>query len=62
MMQTYISLNKQVDCNNICKQAKLLLDRFLKEQPNTTNAILVITINTVISDQNEQIPKLEHKS
>jgi hypothetical protein len=57
---TYFSLNKNLDGNKIIEAIQKIVNIANTENPNT-NKVLKISIETIASETNELIPKLEYK-
>lgn len=60
MTTTYFSLNKNLDGNKIIEAIQKIVNIANTENPNT-NKVLKISIETIASETNELIPKLEYK-
>lgn len=59
-MNTYISLNRNIDCNYICGEINKLLSRFAQQNGKTNDAIICVSIRQP-KDNAPEIPLLEIK-
>jgi hypothetical protein len=59
-MNTYISLNRNIDCNYICGKITKSLESFAKHHEVSTDD-LIICISIKKSEEQPSIPSLEHK-
>ena len=60
-MITTIKVQAQMDCNYICQRIHQAILRYQKDNPNLTDAIVVIDIKKPY-DNTDPIPKLEFKN
>jgi hypothetical protein len=49
-------------CDKVCKDISMYLQKYKKENPNTTDLMLVIQVREVIESANSLMPKLEYKN
>lgn len=61
-MKSFISLNKNIDCNIVCEKTKSLIDNYIKSGNDISKTVLVISITEIATETYENIPKLEHKN
>lgn len=58
-MKTFISLNKNIECNKICSIISKLINQYNNSNKNIADCILVIEVQQPIDYVD--IPKIEYK-
>ncbi len=60
-MRHSIALNKQIQCENICKIVQKIVNDFIGEDNDISQSVLVLDIIIVTDGGHDHIPKLEYK-
>ena len=59
-MRIAITLNKNIECDFICKQIQKLVNEFQQNGQDISTAVLVLNIIQTIDGGDYHIPKLEY--
>lgn len=54
-------LNKDISCEKICGELQRLFQKFKSQNIDMSNKVLTINISDIVSDDIDNIPKLEYK-
>jgi hypothetical protein len=60
IMKIAITLNKNIECEYICKQIQKLVNKFQQSSQDISGAVLVLDIIQTIDGGDHHIPKLEY--
>lgn len=60
-MKFAISLNKNIECDYICRQIQSLVNKYQQNSQDISRAVLVIDIVNVTDSNDSLIPKIEYK-
>jgi len=60
IMKIAITLNKNIECEYICKQVQKLVNKFQQSSQDISGAVLVLDIIQTIDGGDNHIPKLEY--
>ena len=60
IMKIGITLNKNIECEYICKQVQKLVNKFQQSSQDISGAVLVLDIIQTIDGGDNHIPKLEY--
>lgn len=59
-MKIAISLNKNIECDYICRQIQSLVNKYQQNSQDISRAVLVIDIVNVTDSLDSLIPKIEY--
>jgi GTP-binding protein EngB required for normal cell division len=60
-MKIAISLNKNIECDYICKQIQSMVNNYQQSSQDISRAVLVIDIINVTDSIDSLMPKIEYK-
>jgi GTP-binding protein EngB required for normal cell division len=60
-MKIAISLNKNIECDYICKQIQSMVNNYQQSSQDISRAVLVIDIINVTDSIDNLMPKIEYK-
>lgn len=61
-MKYAITLNKEIQCETLCKMVQKIVSKFAQENENISQSVLVMDIVKITDGGDNHIPKLEYKS
>jgi hypothetical protein len=59
-MKHAIALNQEIQCENICRMVQKIVDKFIGEGKDISQAVLVLDIISVTESSDSLLPKLEY--
>ena len=60
-MKFAISLNKNIECDYICKQIQSMVNKYQQSSQDISRSVLVIDIINVTDSIDNLMPKIEYK-
>lgn len=60
-MKIAISLNKNIECDYICRQIQSLVNKYQQNSQDISRAVLVIDIVSVTDSLDSLMPKIEYR-
>jgi hypothetical protein len=61
-MKYAITLNKEIQCESICKVVQKIVNKFTSEGNDISQSVLVLDIITITESKDNLMPKLEYKA
>ena len=59
-MKHSIALNKEIQCESICKMLQKMVNKFRDQGEDISKSVLIIDIVAVTDSQDSLLPKLEY--